>query len=58
MIIGRLKLLEDDNAKLRNLIAALSRDREMLQDVTRRPAPSSKRAVGDDAFAPAHGHRH
>lgn len=29
----RLKLLEDENAKLRKLVADLSLDREMLQDV-------------------------
>jgi len=34
--IRRLKLLEDENAKLRNLLADLSLDREMLQDVIRR----------------------
>jgi len=32
----RLKLLEDENAKLRKLVADLSLDREMLQDVLRR----------------------
>ena len=32
----RLKLLEDENAKLRKLVADLSLDREMLQDVIRR----------------------
>lgn len=32
----RLKLLEDENAKLRKLVAELSLDREMLQDVIRR----------------------
>ena len=31
----RLKLLEDENAKLRKLVADLSLDREMLQDVIR-----------------------
>jgi putative transposase len=32
----RLKLLEDANAKLKKLVADLSLDREMLQDVIRR----------------------
>jgi len=32
----RLKLLENENAKLRQLVADLSLDREMLQDVIRR----------------------
>ena len=32
----RLKLLEDENAKLRKLVADLALDREMLQDVIRR----------------------
>ena len=32
----RLKLLEDESAKLRKLVADLSLDREMLQDVIRR----------------------
>jgi putative transposase len=32
----RLKQLEDKNAKLRKLVADLSLDREMLQDIVRR----------------------
>jgi putative transposase len=32
----RLKFLEDENAKLRKIVAGLSLDREMLQDVIRR----------------------
>ena len=32
----RLNLLEEENAKLRKLVADLSLDREMLQDVIRR----------------------
>jgi putative transposase len=32
----RLKLLEDETAKLRKIVADLSLDREMLQDVIRR----------------------
>lgn len=32
----RLKLLEDENAKLKKLVADLSLDKEMLQDVLRR----------------------
>jgi hypothetical protein len=32
----RLKLLEDENAKLRKIVADLSLDRKMLQDVIRR----------------------
>ena len=32
----RLKQLEDENAKLRMLVADLSLDREMLQDMVRR----------------------
>jgi putative transposase len=32
----RLKFLEDENTKLRKIIADLSLDREMLQDVIRR----------------------
>ena len=32
----RLKQLEDENAKLKKLVADLSLDREMLQDVIRR----------------------
>ena len=34
--IRRLKQLEDENAKLRKLVADLSLDREMLQDIVRR----------------------
>ena len=32
----RLKALEDENARLKKLVAELSLDREMLQDVVRR----------------------
>ena len=32
----RLKQLEDENAKLRKLVADLALDREMLRDVIRR----------------------
>jgi putative transposase len=32
----RLKLLEDENANLRKLVADVSLDRDMLQDVIRR----------------------
>jgi putative transposase len=32
----RLKQLEDENARLRKLVADLSLDKEMLQDVVRR----------------------
>jgi putative transposase len=32
----RLKQLEDENSKLKKLVAELSLDREMLQDVIRR----------------------
>ncbi|MGY2932219.1 cell division protein FtsB [Bradyrhizobium sp. GM0.4] len=32
----RLKQLEDENAKLKKLVADLSLDKEMLQDVIRR----------------------
>lgn len=32
----RLKQIEDENAKLRKLVADLSLDKEMLQDVIRR----------------------
>ncbi len=32
----RLKLLEDEYAKLKKLVAELSLDREMLEDVIRR----------------------
>ncbi len=32
----RLKQLEDENSKLRKLVADLSLDREMLQDIVRR----------------------
>ena len=32
----RLKQLEDENGKLRRLVADLSLDKEMLQDVIRR----------------------
>lgn len=32
----RLKQLEDENSKLRKLVADLSLDKEMLQDVIRR----------------------
>jgi putative transposase len=34
--LRRLKLLEDENAKLKKLVADLSLDRAMLQDVLRR----------------------
>ena len=34
--VRRLKQLEDENAKLRKLVADLALDREMLQDVIRR----------------------
>jgi len=32
----RLKVLEDENARLKKLVAELSLDKEMLQDVVRR----------------------
>jgi putative transposase len=32
----RLKALEDENARLKKLVADLSLDKEMLQDVVRR----------------------
>jgi putative transposase len=32
----RLKQLEDENAKLKKIVADLSLDREMLQDLVRR----------------------
>ena len=38
--IWRLKQLEGENAKLRNLVADLSLDRDMLQDVIRRKISS------------------
>ena len=34
--VRRLKQLEDENSKLKKLVAELSLDREMLQDVIRR----------------------
>ena len=34
--VRRLKQLEDENSKLKKLVADLSLDREMLQDVIRR----------------------
>jgi putative transposase len=34
--MGRLEQLEDENGKLKKLVAELSLDREMLQDVIRR----------------------
>jgi putative transposase len=34
--IRRLKQLEDENAKLRNVVADLTLDKEMLQDALRR----------------------
>jgi putative transposase len=36
MEIRRLKQLEDENAMLRKVVADLSLDKEMLQDVLRR----------------------
>jgi putative transposase len=36
MEMRRLKQLEDENAKLRKVVADLSLDKEMLQDVLRR----------------------
>jgi len=45
----RLKLLEDENAKLRKLVADLSLAREMLQDVNRQKTvgPARKRKLLD-----------
>lgn len=44
----RLKQLEDENAKLRKLVADLSPDREMLQDVIRKTVrPACKREQVD-----------
>lgn len=34
--VRRLKQLEDENGKLKKIVADLSLDREMLQDVIRR----------------------
>jgi putative transposase len=34
--MGRLKQLEDENARLTRIVAELTLDREMLQDVIRR----------------------
>ena len=42
----RLKQLEDENAKLRKLVADLSLDREMLQDVIRRNVWSAPSVQG------------
>jgi putative transposase len=43
----RLKLLEDENAKFRKLLADLSLDREMLQDVVENePARRIRRQTG------------
>ena len=43
----RLKQLEDENAKLRKLVADLALDREMLQDVIRRNVWSAPSLQGD-----------
>ena len=48
----RLKQLEDENAKLRKLVADLSLDREMLQDVIRRKLrPGRKRKLATTTAA-------
>jgi len=47
----RLKQLEDENAKLKRIVADLSLDREMLQDVIRRnvwSAPSMQGLLDAD----------
>ncbi len=43
----RLKQLEDENVKLRKLVADLALDREMLQDVIRRNVWSAPSLRGD-----------
>jgi putative transposase len=52
----RLKQLEDEDNKLRRVVADLSLDKEMLQDVIRRPrrvCPSSKMPASIPACIPA-----
>jgi putative transposase len=45
----RLKLLEDENTKLRKVVADLSLDKEILQDVIRRNEDCSNGAIGHRA---------
>lgn len=51
----RLKQLEDENGKLRKLVADLSLDKEMLQDVIRRNVwsalPVQRSSVATAGFA-------
>ncbi len=47
----RLKLLENENAKLRKIVADLSLDREMLQDVIRRKL-ADRLQHGETPFEP------
>jgi putative transposase len=44
----RLKQLEDENSKLKKIVADLSLDREMLQDVIRRKRKACSQARADD----------
>jgi hypothetical protein len=47
----RLKQLEDENGRLRKLVADLSLDREMLQDVIRRT--EGRRSQSSEAWSQA-----
>jgi putative transposase len=46
--VRRLKQLEDEYRKLKKLVADLSLDREMLQDVIRRKKPAVKGSTDKD----------
>ena len=51
----RMTQLEDENAKLRKLVADLSLDREMLQDIVRRP--EGRRSQRSEAWSEAQARR-
>jgi len=53
----RLKQLEDENAKLRKLVADLALDREVLQDVIRRPEGRAEQRTSE-AWSRARSRRH
>lgn len=50
--IRKLKQLEDENARLKKIVADLTLDREMLQDVIRRSFKACSEAGGGEGYVP------
>ncbi|EHK74505.1 transposase [Sinorhizobium meliloti] len=50
--IRKLKQLEDENARLKKIVADLTMDREMLQNVIRRSFKACSEAGGGEGYVP------